>query len=82
MKRLCEGSHTKFVDYVKKQRGNKIKDDPSTFSGDVFTGQEAIDRGLIDEVGSMIQVLENRHPGAKLDFPSERRSFMNRVLTL
>ena len=57
LKKLCEGSHAKFVDYVKKQRGNKIKDDPSTFSGDIFTGQEAVERGLIDEVGTMVEVL-------------------------
>ena len=41
LKKLCEGAHGKFVDYVKQQRGNKIKNDPATFSGDVFTGQEA-----------------------------------------
>ena len=38
-------------------RENKIKDDPSTFSGDIFTGQEAVERGLIDEVGTMVEVL-------------------------
>ena len=67
LKKLCEGSHEKFVNYVKKQRGNKIKDDPSTFSGDVFTGREGLERGLVDEVGTMVEVLESRHPGAKLD---------------
>lgn len=52
---------------VKKNRGNKLKDDPSSFSGDVFTGQEAFERGLVDEVGSMVKVLQVRHPGATLD---------------
>ena len=45
------------MDYVKKHRGNKLKDDPSTFSGDVFSGPEGFERGLIDEVGSMVEVL-------------------------
>lgn len=67
LKKLCEASHVKFVEYVKKNRGNKIKSDPTSFSGDVFTGQEALQRGLVDEVGSMIQILEAKHPGAKLD---------------
>lgn len=57
LKNLCEGAHGKFVEFVKAKRGNKIKSDPSTFSGDVFTGPEALQRGLIDEVGSMVQVL-------------------------
>jgi ClpP class serine protease len=48
LKLLCEQAHGKFVAEVKKQRGNKLKDDPSTFSGEVFTGKEALERGLID----------------------------------
>lgn len=52
---------------VKRQRGNKVKEDVTTFSGDVFTGQEALQRGLVDEVGSMVQVLATRHPGAKIE---------------
>lgn len=67
LKNLCEGAHSKFVDMVKQNRGNKLKADPSTFTGDVFTGQDALDRGLIDEVGSMVKVLQERHPGASLD---------------
>lgn len=82
LKKLCESAQLKFVDFVKKNRGNKIKDDPTTFSGDVFTGQEALQRGLIDEVGSMIKVLETRHPGAKLDFEPDQRSFLHKVLAL
>ena len=66
LKNLCEGAHGRFVEMVKNNRGNKLRDDPSTFSGDVFTGPEALERGLIDEVGSMVDVLERRHPGAKL----------------
>ena len=68
LKSLCEGAHSKFVEFVKKNRGNKVRDDPSTFSGDVFYGEEAKERGLIDEVGTMIEVLERRHPGSKLSF--------------
>ena len=82
LKKLCEGAHGKFISYVKQQRGNKVKDDPSTFSGDIFTGQEAKERGLIDEVGSMVDILEQRHPGAKLDIEPEQRSILNRVLSL
>ena len=57
LKKLCEGAHGKFVDMVKRERGNKLKPDELTFSGEVFTGEEALTRGLVDELGSMIQVL-------------------------
>lgn len=52
---------------IKKYRGNKIKDDGSIFSGDIFIGEEAKQRGLVDEVGSLISVLGEKHPEAKLD---------------
>jgi ClpP class serine protease len=39
LKKLCEQAHGRFVKDVKRQRGNKIKDDPTTFSGEVFVGQ-------------------------------------------
>ncbi|MCB0369628.1 MAG: S49 family peptidase [Bdellovibrionales bacterium] len=48
LKSLCKGAHGKFVEFVKNNRGNKLKDDPSTFTGDVFTGQEGLERGLVD----------------------------------
>lgn len=81
MKGLCEQMHAKFVANVRQARGNKIKDvDGSTFSGDVWTGEEALRRGLVDEVGSMVQVLAQRHPGATLDVEPERKSLLQRVI--
>lgn len=38
---LCAKSHIKFIDHVKKSRGNRLKDDKVIFSGEVFTGEEA-----------------------------------------
>jgi protease-4 len=63
---LCAQMHTKFIEDVKRKRGNKIKADESTFSADVWLGEEALQRGLVDEVGSLVEVLAARHPGAKL----------------
>ena len=45
------------MELVKQKRGNKIKNDPSTFSGDIFFGEDALERGLVDEIGTMVQVL-------------------------
>lgn len=33
LKALCQQAHTKFIEDVKKKRGNKLKADQSTFSG-------------------------------------------------
>lgn len=48
LRRLCEQAHGKFIEDVKKKRGNKLKADATTFTGEVFTGEEALKRGLID----------------------------------
>jgi ClpP class serine protease len=67
---------------VKRKRGNKLKGDESTFSGDVWTGEEALQRGLVDEVGSLVEVLAARHPGAKLEVEADSRSLLHKVLSL
>lgn len=50
--KLLEDIHQQFIETVKKGRGDRLKDDPLLFSGYVWTGEEAIDLGLVDELGS------------------------------
>jgi ClpP class serine protease len=79
---LCAQTHLKFIDDVKRKRGNKLKADESTFSGEVWTGEEALKRGLVDEVGTLVEVLAARHPGAKLEVEPDSRSLLLRALNL
>ncbi len=51
--------HHQFIDAVKQGRGNRLKDNPELFSGLVWTGQDAIKLGLVDEVGDARSVSEN-----------------------
>lgn len=44
--------HQQFIDTVKKGRGDRLKDDPSLFSGLVWTGEDSLKLGLIDGLGS------------------------------
>lgn len=44
--------HQQFVDVVKKGRGDKLKDDPLLFSGYIWTGEQALELGLVDKLGS------------------------------
>jgi len=67
LKRICEKGHEKFIADVRRQRGNKLKKDDRMFTGEVFTGQEAKELGLVDEVGSMVEILAQRHPEARLE---------------
>ena len=45
-------THQQFIDVVKKGRGTRLIDDPKIFSGLVWTGEQALAKGLIDGLGS------------------------------
>ena len=45
--------HTQFIDVVKKGRGDRLKASPELFSGLFWSGQQAVDLGLADSLGSI-----------------------------
>jgi protease-4 len=49
---LLDDIHDQFIAVVKTGRGDKLKDDPAIFSGFVWTGEQAVDLGLVDELAS------------------------------
>jgi len=49
---LLDQIHQQFIDTVKDGRGDRLKEDETIFSGLVWTGEEALKLGLIDEFGS------------------------------
>jgi len=57
VKGMLADIHQQFIDVVKAGRGERLKTDtPDLFSGYVWTGEQAIDIGLVDELGSASQV--------------------------
>lgn len=52
VRKLLQDIHQQFIDVVKTGRGDKLKDDPTLFSGFVWTGEQAVDLGLVDGLGS------------------------------
>ena len=44
--------YEQFKNVVKKGRGNRLKDDETIFSGLIWTGEKALELGLVDEFGS------------------------------
>ena len=48
--------HEQFIAAVKTGRGQRLKERPDTFSGLFWSGQEALDRGLVDHLGTLDQV--------------------------
>ncbi len=45
--------HAQFIDVVKKGRGDRLKATPELFSGLFWSGQQAVDLGLADSLGSV-----------------------------
>jgi len=52
VKGLLSSIHNQFIEVVKKGRGERLKDDDRLFSGLMWTGEQSVDLGLVDELGS------------------------------
>jgi protease-4 len=50
---MLDQIHSQFIAAVKAGRGMRLKETPETFSGLFWTGQQAIDMGLADKLGSL-----------------------------
>lgn len=51
---MLDQIHAQFIDVVKKGRGDRLKaETPGLFSGLFWTGQQAVDIGLADKLGSV-----------------------------
>lgn len=55
-KSVLKITHGQFIDVVKKGRGSKLLDDDEIFSGLIWSGEQAIEKGLIDGLGSVGKV--------------------------
>ncbi|PCH60112.1 MAG: S49 family peptidase [Gammaproteobacteria bacterium] len=49
---LLATMHNQFINVVKQGRGDRLKDDPKLFSGFLWTGEQGIELGLVDGLGS------------------------------
>lgn len=53
---MLKDIHEQFIDVVKKGRGKRLKEDPSLFSGLMWTGAKSVELGLADGFGTVEQV--------------------------
>jgi protease-4 len=50
---MLDKIHRQFIDAVKKGRGDRLKETPETFSGLFWIGEQSIELGLADQLGSV-----------------------------
>lgn len=72
--------HQQFVDWVSERRGDRLsKDHDDVFSGEVWTGAGAVERGLVDGLGSLRGVISERYPDADVTIAEPRRPLLARL---
>ena len=52
IKTLLETTHNQFINVVKEGRGERLVDDEKLFSGLIWSGEQSVDLGLVDALGS------------------------------
>ena len=50
---MLDQVHKQFIDVVKAGRGKRLKETPELFSGLFWTGQQAVEMGLADQLGNL-----------------------------
>jgi len=61
LKKIQKDLHKSFIAWVKDRRGNYLNgSDSALFEGQFWTGDEAIKNGIIDEIGDIRTVLQER----------------------
>ncbi len=62
LKAIQKDIHESFKDMVRARRGTRLKASEKTlFSGEFWTGKQALELGLIDGIGELRQVMRERH---------------------
>lgn len=72
--------HEAFIDHVKARRGDRLADDPRLFTGEFWTGDRALELGLIDGIGHLVPQMKARY-GDKVRFAvhGPKRSLFRRI---
>jgi len=76
---LQDQLHTMFADWVRSRRGDRLAAGTDLFTGEVWTGVQAVELGLIDGLGTARGVLGERFPDAELVPVEGRRALLARL---
>ncbi|MEQ6918293.1 signal peptide peptidase SppA [Halomonas aquatica] len=71
-------THRQFIGDVRKGRGDRLADDERLFSGLIWSGEQALELGLVDGLGSL-DTLARRFEGAKFQDYTPRLAPLERI---
>ncbi len=79
IQRMLEDIHQQFIAKVKAGRGERLGDDPELFSGLIWTGEQALELGLVDGLGSSGYVAREIIGAEKIVDYTHRRPYLERL---
>ncbi len=84
LSRMQADVHQLFIDHVRDRRGERLSGDPEEmFSGEVFLAGRALEMGLIDGLGHVKPILQEKYGEfVKLERVMERRGWLRAQLGL
>ncbi|MDD7942642.1 S49 family peptidase [Actinomycetospora lutea] len=71
--------HEMFIEWVRARRGAALAETDDLFTGEVWTGRKAKERGLVDDLGTTREVLARRFPDAEPVTVEPRRPLLARL---
>ena len=80
LKTILDQLHEVFITQVKARRGSKLTETQDLFSGQFWTGQRAVELGLVDGIGHLVPMMKDRF-GDKVQFRAYdmKRNFLMRL---
>lgn len=80
---MLDEMHAQFIDVVREGRDKNLKETPDLFSGLFWTGEQALELGLVDDIGSASEVARSKLGTEEIvDFTREESlldRFANRI---
>ncbi len=82
IKKIQEGVHKHFIDYIKTRRAGKLtQDDDILFNGEFWNGDIAYDFGLIDGIDDLYNFIKRKFGDkVKLDYISQNESWFKKKM--
>jgi signal peptide peptidase SppA len=82
IKNLQNKIYNNFVDFVKTRRVNRLtQNDDILFNGDIWTGETALDYGLVDGIDNMYSFIKNNYgDNVNIKYITEKESWIKRKL--
>lgn len=84
IQKLQKSIHSNFIDFIKTRRGGTItQDDDIVFNGEFWTGETALDYGLIDGISDMYSYIINKYGSdIKFEYIEQKKSLMKKLLKM